>query len=124
MTSWLAPIGVLVLGGVISTALGETNARRGVLVCAILIAAAWAICRLADPVKQIVSLGDGHGGEYLTPVLKGLGIAWTAWLFSLALRELGAENAASVAQLVGAAEIAVIASGFVVRLVSTALALV
>ena len=124
MTGWLGALGVLVLAGALSTVVGDKAARRGVLLCGGITAAAWTVRRLFDPTSQLISLAGESAGEYLTPLLKGVGIAWAAWLVSLVLRELGASNAASVAELVGAAELAVIAAPFLVRLVSAALSLV
>ena len=124
MTDWLAPLGVLILAGAISAAIGDTNARRFVLICAGLLAAGWTLRRLSAPVGELTALIERGGGEFVTPLVKGIAVAWAAWLASLVLRELGAANAASVAELVGAAQIAVLAAPFVARLVSAALALV
>ena len=124
MTDWLAPLGILVIAGVISAVIGEGNAHRGVILCAGVISAVWIVRRMSAPAAKIAALAGDSGGEYITPLVKGVGIAWAAWLVSLALREMGEANAASVAELVGAAELVVIASPFVVRLVTTALSLV
>ena len=124
MSDWLAPLGVLILAGALGALVGEGNARRAVFICAALIAAVWALRRIAAPAADIAALADGSESQYVTPLIKGIGVAWAAWLASLALRELGSQSAASVAELVGAAELAAIAAPMVARLVSAALALV
>ena len=124
MSDWLAPLGVLILAGVIGASLGEGNARRGVFICAGLVSAAWAIRRVSAPASELAALAGSDASQYVAPLLKGIAVAWAAWLASLALKELGAANAASVAELIGAAELAVIAAPLFVRLVSSALSLV
>ena len=125
MSGVAAPLGVLAVAGAISLALGEGRARRAVMLSAAIIASLWIAARLsvgADEIKALVSR-DGIG-EYVAPLLKGVGIAWATAITAIALGELGEPGAARTAELVGAVELCALAIPLASKLVSSALSLV
>lgn len=125
MKGFLAPLGVLVIATVVSLAVGEGNARRAVLLSGGLAAAVWIVGRIASPASGLFGIAEQEGlGEAVRPLLKGVGIAWATAITSLALRELGAPNVASYAELVGAAELIVLVFPLMSELLSLALSLV
>ena len=125
MTQIAAPLGVLAVAGAVSLALGEGAARRAVMLTAAIISAGWIVARLASLTGEITGLASGEGmSEYVTPLIKGVGISWATAITALALGEIGENGAAHAAELVGAAELCVIAIPLAVKLVSLALGLV
>lgn len=125
MSAFAAPLGVLVIAGAIALALGDGAARKTVMVCATTVAAAWIVARIGTGMGDLSSLVSREGmGEYVSPLLKGVGITWATALTSLALGQLGEAAAAHTAELVGAAELCVIALPLASKLVTCALALV
>ena len=125
MSEIAAPLGILAVAGAIALALGEGAPRRAVMLSAAVIAAGWIVGRLAFGASAIGSLAEREGtGEYVAPLVKGVGIAWATAITSLILGELGENGAARIAQLVGAAELCVLAIPLASRLVSSALSLV
>ena len=125
MKGFLAPLGVLVIATVVSLVVGEGNTRRAVLLSGGIAAAVWIVGRIAvlSPVLSEFASREGLG-ETIRPLQKGVGIAWATAITSLSLRELGATNAASYAELVGAAELIVLAFPLMSELLSLALSLV
>ena len=125
MSDIAAPLGVLALAGAISLTLGEGKTRRTIMLSAAIISATWIAARLASGVSGVSALAEREGmSEYVTPLLKGVGIVWATAITSLALGELGESGAAKTAELVGAAELCVIALPRALKLVSAALGLV
>ncbi len=125
MKGFLAPLGVLVIATVVSLVVGEGNTRRAVLLSGGIAAAVWIVGRIAVPSEQLSAIVSEEGlGEAVKPLQKGIGIAWVTAITSLSLRELGAPNAASYAELVGAAELIVVAFPLMSELLSLALSLV
>ena len=125
MTGIAAPLGVLAVAGAVALALGEGKARRAVMLTAALIAAGWITARLAVGTDEIRSLARREGiGEYVTPLVKGVGITWATSITALALGELGESGAARTAELVGAVQLCALAIPLASKLVSSALSLV
>lgn len=125
MKGFLAPLGVLVIATVVSLVVGEGNTRRAVLLSGGIAAAVWIVGRIAAPSSELAGIAANEGlGDALKPLQKGVGIAWATAITSLALRELGSPNIASYAELVGAAELIVLAFPLVSELLSLALSLV
>ena len=125
MTGIAAPLGVLAVAGAVALALGEGKARRAVMLTAALIAAGWIAARLAVGTDEIRSLARSEGiGEYVTPLVKGVGITWATSITALALGELGESGAARTAELVGAVQLCALAIPLASKLVSSALSLV
>ena len=125
MSGIAAPLGVLAVAGAVALALGEGKARRAVMLTAALIAAGWIAARLAVGTDEIRSLARREGiGEYVTPLVKGVGITWATSITALALGELGESGAARTAELVGAVQLCALAIPLASKLVSSALSLV
>lgn len=125
MKGFLAPLGVLVIATVVSLVVGEGNTRRVVLLSGGIAAAVWIVGRIAVPSSALAEFVSREGlGDMIKPLQKGVGIAWATAITSLSLRELGAPNAASYAELVGAAELTVLAFPLMSELLSLALSLV
>lgn len=125
MKSFLAPLGVLVIATVVSLVVGEGNTRRAVLLSGGIAAAVWIVGRIALPSSALSDFVSSEGlSEAVKPLQKGVGIAWVTAITSLSLRELGAPNAASYAELVGAAELIVLAFPLMSELLSLALSMV
>lgn len=125
MSAFAAPLGLLAIAGAISLALGEGRARRGVMLTAAIIASGWALSRLSPGADAIAALGsEGEAGEYVSAIVKGVGISWATAITALFLGELGEAGGARAAQLVGAAELCALAIPLAMKLISSALSLV
>ena len=125
MSGIAAPLGILAVAGAVALALGEGMPRRAVMLSAAVIAAGWIVARLAVGANAISQFAEREGtGEYVAPLVKGVGIAWATALTSLILGELGEKGAADVARLAGAAELCVLAIPLASKLVASALSLV